>query len=144
LLENTDIPPKKLELSGVKFKIVLADDNEDILYLIKEILEPEFEVVATARDGPELLIAVEDFKPDVIILDINMPGMSGFEAMKRILEEDIDARIILLTAHKDRMLVEKGISAGAKGFVLKFTASEDLVPAVNEICQGNIYISPSI
>jgi DNA-binding NarL/FixJ family response regulator len=143
-LENTDIPPKKLELSGVKFKIVLADDNEDILYLIKEILEPEFEVVATARDGPELLIAVEDFKPDVIILDINMPGMSGFEAMKRILEEDIDARIILLTAHKDRMLVEKGISAGAKGFVLKFTASEDLVPAVNEICQGNIYISPSI
>jgi DNA-binding NarL/FixJ family response regulator len=142
-LENTEIP-QKLEVPGVKFKIVLADDNEDILYLIKEILEPEFEVVAMARNGPELLKAVEDFKPDVTILDINMPGMSGFEAMKRILEEDIDARIILITAHKDRMLVEKGISAGAKGFVLKFTASEDLVPAVNEVCQGNIYISASI
>lgn len=131
-------------MSPVNFKIVIADDNEDILYLIKEILEPEFYVVATARDGPELLKAVEDIKPDVIILDINMPGMSGFEAMKKILEEDIEARIILLTAHKDRMLVERGISAGAKGFVLKFTASEDLASAVNEVCQGNIYISPSI
>jgi DNA-binding NarL/FixJ family response regulator len=131
-------------VSPVNFKIVIADDNEDILYLIKEILEPEFYVVATARDGPELLKAVEDIKPDVIILDINMPGMSGFEAMKKILEEDIEARIILLTAHKDRMLVERGISAGAKGFVLKFTASEDLASAVNEVCQGNIYISPSI
>jgi DNA-binding NarL/FixJ family response regulator len=131
-------------VSSVKFKIIIADDNEDILYLIQEILEPEFDVVATARDGPELLKAVEDIKPDVFILDINMPGMSGFEAMKKILEEDIDARVILLTAHKDRTLVEKGISAGAKGFVLKFAASEDLVTAINEVCQGNIYISPSI
>jgi DNA-binding NarL/FixJ family response regulator len=131
-------------VSTIKFKIVLADDNEDILYIIKEILELEFEVVAAVRNGPELLKAVEDFKPDVIIIDINMPGMSGFEAMKKILDEDIEARVILLTAHKDRVLVEKAISAGARAFVLKFTAGEDLLHAVNEVCQGNIYISPSI
>jgi DNA-binding NarL/FixJ family response regulator len=131
-------------VTAVKIKIALADDNEEILCLIKEILEPEFEVVAMARDGPELLKVVEDFKPDVIIIDINMPGMSGFEVTKKILDEDIEARIILLTAHKDRKLVEKGFSVGAKGFVLKFTASEDLVPAVNEIYQGNRYVSPSI
>jgi DNA-binding NarL/FixJ family response regulator len=127
-----------------KIKIALADDNEEILYLIKEILEPEFEVVAAARDGPELLKAVNDFKPDVIIVDINMPEMSGYEVTRKILDKDIEARVILLTAHKNRKLVEKGFSEGAMGFVLKFTASEDLVPAVNEVFRGNRYISPSI
>jgi two-component system, NarL family, response regulator DegU len=127
-----------------KIKIALADDNEEILYLIKEILEPEFEVVAAARDGPELFKAVEDFKPDVIIVDINMPEMSGFEVMRKILDKHIDARVILLTAHKNRKLVEKGFLEGAMGFVLKFTAGKDLVPAINEVFQGNRFISPSI
>jgi two-component system, NarL family, response regulator DegU len=127
-----------------KTKIVIADDNEEILDLYKELLEMEFDVVAAAHDGPELLNAFKSFKPDVAIIDINMPEMSGFEVTRRIIEEDHNARIILLSAHKDRSMVEKGFSVGAKGFVLKITAGDDLVRAVYEISQGRTYISPSL
>jgi DNA-binding NarL/FixJ family response regulator len=143
-LGNIVTPQKIIMVTANKIKIALADDNDEMLYLIKEILEPEFEVVAAARDGPELLKAVEDLKPDVIIVDINMPEMSGYEVARKIVDKDIEARIILLTVHKDRGLVEIGFSVGAMGFVLKFTAINDLVPAVNEVFQGNRYISPAI
>ncbi len=125
-------------------KIALADDHEEMREILKEILEPEFEIVAAVQNGPELLKAVKNLQPDVIIVDINMPEMSGFEVTKRILNEDIEARIILLSAHKERIIVEKCFLAGAKGFVLKLTADDDLVNAVNEVINGNSYVSPSI
>ena len=128
----------------VKPRILLADDNEELLSLFKELLEPDFEVVATVRNGHELVNAFKIFKPDVSIVDINMPEMSGVDATRKIMEEDLDARVILLSAHHDRTIIEEGFSAGAKGFVLKLTADDDLVHAVNEINRGNTYISPYI
>jgi DNA-binding NarL/FixJ family response regulator len=125
-----------------KIRIVVADDHEEMLSLIKDILQPEFEVVATVWDGRELLQAVKNFKPDVIIADISMPDVSGIEATRRIVEEDLGARIILLSMHSDRRMVEEGISAGAKGYVSKLAAVRDLVPAVYEVIQGGFYISP--
>jgi len=127
-----------------KPRILIADDNEEMLFLFKEMLELDFDVVAAVHDGRELINAFKNFKPDVSIVDINMPEMSGFDATRKIIEEDLDARIILLSAHKDRSLVEEGFSAGAKGFVLKLTANDDLVRAVNEINRGNIFVSPSL
>jgi DNA-binding NarL/FixJ family response regulator len=127
-----------------KIKIVIADDHEVMLDIFKDILEPEFEVIGTARDGPHLLKAVKESNPDVIIVDINMPGMSGFDVTRKILREKMEARIILLSAHNDRSIVEEGFLAGAKGFVLKHTADEDLGNAVREIIHGNIYVSPTI
>jgi DNA-binding NarL/FixJ family response regulator len=127
-----------------RLKIVLADDHKEMLYILKDILEPEFEVVAAVRTGAVLLKAVKNLHPDVIIVDINMPEMSGFEVTRRILNEDIEARIILLSAHKDQSIVEKGFLTGAKGFVLKLTADEDLVHAIYEVINGNRYVSPSI
>jgi DNA-binding NarL/FixJ family response regulator len=127
-----------------KIRIVVADDHEEMLSLVKEVLQPEFEVVAAVRDGRDLLHAVKNFKPDVIIADITMPEMSGIEATRKIVEEDLEARIILLTMHNDRTMVEEGFSAGAKGYVLKLAASQELVPAVYEIIQGRLYISPLV
>ena len=112
--------------------------------MLKEILEPEFEIVAAVPNGSVLLKAVKNSQPDVVIVDINMPEMSGLEVTRRILNDDTKTRIILLTAHKDRSIVEKGFLAGAKGFVLKLTADEDLIDAVYEVINGNRYISPSI
>jgi DNA-binding NarL/FixJ family response regulator len=127
-----------------KIRIVVADDHEEMLSLVKEVLQPEFEVVAAVRDGRDLLHAVKNFKPDVIIADITMPEMSGIEATRKIVEEDLGARIILLTMHNDRTMVEEGFSAGAKGYVLKLAASQELVPAIYEIIQGGSYISPLV
>jgi DNA-binding NarL/FixJ family response regulator len=127
-----------------KIRIVVADDHEEMLSLVKEVLQPEFEVVAAVRDGRDLLHAVKNYKPDVIIADITMPEMSGIEATRKIVEEDLEARIILLTMHNDRTMVEEGFSAGAKGYVLKLAASQELVPAVYEIIQGRLYISPLV
>jgi DNA-binding NarL/FixJ family response regulator len=127
-----------------KIRIVVADDHEEMLSLVKEVLQPEFEVVAAVRDGRDLLHAVKNLKPDVIIADITMPEMSGIEATRKIVEEDLEARIILLTMHNDRTMVEEGFSAGAKGYVLKLSASQELVTAVYEIIQGGSYISPLV
>jgi PAS domain S-box-containing protein len=125
-------------------RIIVADDSEDMLNLLKDILEPEFEVVATVWDGRDLLQAVDNLKPDVIIADINMPEMSGIEATRRIVEEDPGAKIILLTIHSDRTIAEEGISAGAKGYVSKLAADRELGPAINDVIQGRIYISPLV
>jgi DNA-binding NarL/FixJ family response regulator len=125
-----------------KISIVVADDNEEMLSLCEEILQLEFEVVATVRDGRDLLQAVENFKPDVIIADISMPEISGIEATKRIITKNMGAKIILLTMHSNQRLVEEGISAGAMGYVFKMAAFRELVPAVHEVIQGRYYISP--
>jgi DNA-binding NarL/FixJ family response regulator len=127
-----------------KIRIVVADDHEEMLSLIKELLQPEFEVVATVRNGRDLLDAVKNFKPDVIIIDISMPGMSGIEATMRIVEEDPDARIILVSMYNHRSMLEEGISAGAKGYVYKLAAGRELVPAVYEVAEGGFYISPLV
>jgi DNA-binding NarL/FixJ family response regulator len=124
-----------------KIRIVVADDYEEMLSLVKDVLQSEFEVVAAVRDGRDLLQAVKNFKPDVIIANINMPEMSGIEATRIILEEDFDAKIILLTMYTDWKVVEVGISAGAKGYVFKLAAVQELVPAVYEVIEGRFYIS---
>jgi two-component system nitrate/nitrite response regulator NarL len=140
-MANARVPPIRI-VPVSKIRIVVADDHEEMLSLIKEVLQPEFEVVAAVRNGRDLLQAVKNFKPDVILADINMPEISGIEATMRIVEEDFEARIILLTMHTDRYMVEQGISAGAKGYVYKLAAVRDLVPAVYEVIQGGFYISP--
>ena len=122
-------------------RIVVADDNEDMLELLKDILEPEFEVIAAVRDGRDLLQAVKNFKPDIVITDISMPGMSGIEATRKLVEENTKAKIIILTVHTDRKIVDEGISAGANGYVFKLAAWRELALAINEIMQGNVYIS---
>jgi two-component system response regulator DegU len=131
-------------VSVSKFRIVVADDHEEMLSLVKEVLQLEFEVVAGVRNGRDLLNAVKNFRPDVIIADINMPEVSGIEATRRIVEEDPEARIILVTMHTDLTMVEEGISAGAKGYVYKLAVGRELMQAIYEIMQGGFYISPLV
>jgi DNA-binding NarL/FixJ family response regulator len=124
--------------------VLIADDHEDVLDDIRDLLEPEFDVVGTVGDGEALLSAAESLRPDVIVTDISMPRMNGIEAAREIIQRDPSSKIILMTVHKDPALVRQGFTAGVLGYVLKMKASHELSRAVYEVLQGNRYVSPLV
>jgi len=125
-------------------RVLLADDHLESAELLRGLLQPEFDVIAHVQDGLALLVAVERLSPDVIVSDISMPGLDGIQAADRILRRDPAARIVLVTVHDDRILVERGFETGVLGFVLKRTAGDELVPAVHSALRGERHISPTL
>ncbi len=93
-------------------------------------------------DGEALLEAARRLTPDVLVVDISMPNVSGIEAARRLRQDGIVSRIIFLTVHKDPALVEIAFQAGGMAYVLKSSAGEDLLPAIDEALHGHHYISP--
>ena len=104
----------------------------------------DFDIVGTVRDGQALIDAAHQLQPDVIIADIQMPVMGGLEALRQLRTDGVDVRIILLTAHSDAPLAAEAVRAGADGFVLKQTAAEELLTAIDEVLQGRVYVSPTL
>ena len=125
-----------------KIRVLLADDREDVLDAVRDLLEPEFDVVGKVGDGQALVSAAEALKPDVIITDISMPQMQGIDAAKTILQNTPGSRIILLSVHNDPVLVDRGLAAGVLGYVLKIKASQELVQAIHQVLSGIRYVSP--
>ncbi len=127
--------------------IMLADDHAVIRQGLKAIIEdldPELEVVAEAGNGRELLDLASEKAADVYLLDISMPVLNGIEAMIRLVKDDPTAKVIILSMYKDKILVEKAIKNGARGYVLKESAGEELVKAIEEVYRGQYYFSPAI
>ena len=122
-------------------RIIIADDHPGVLEDVRDLLEPEFDVVRAVRDGELLVSAVDELKPDVVITDVSMPRLSGIEAARRIVQKDSRSRIILLTVHDDAAMVAQGLAAGARGYVIKEKAGRDLADAVRSVLQGNRYVS---
>jgi DNA-binding NarL/FixJ family response regulator len=112
--------------------------------LLRALLEPEFQVVADVSDGDALVSAAEQFAPDVIVTDITMPGMDGIEATILIRERNPAIRIVFVTVHVNSALVERGLAAGALGYVVKRMAGDDLVPAVHAALGGQRFVSAVI
>ncbi len=127
-----------------QIRVLIADDHEEVLDDLRDMLEPEFKVVGAVSNGRALLTAAETLKPDVIVTDISMPEMSGIEAARKIIEKDPDSRIVLLTMHNDRALVEQGCAAGALGYSLKVKANQELPLAIYQALDGKRYISPQV
>ncbi len=127
-----------------QIRVLIADDHEEVLDDLRDMLEPEFKVVGAVSNGLALLSAAETLKPDVIVTDISMPEMSGIEAARKIIEKDPDSRIVLLTMHNDRALVEQGFAAGALGYSLKVKANQELPLAIYQALDGKRYISPQV
>jgi DNA-binding NarL/FixJ family response regulator len=123
-------------------RLVLADDHNGTAELLRDLLEPEFDVVAQVQDGFALVIAAERCSPDVIVSDISMPGLDGISAAAAILRRNPAARIVFVTVHNDPILVERGLETGALGYVVKSTAGEELLPAVRSALRGERHISP--
>jgi two-component system, NarL family, response regulator len=124
-------------------RILLVDDHHMVRVGLKAILslEPEFRVAGEAEDGPGALELFRKSIPDITMMDLRMPGMSGVEATTAILKEFPGARIIMLTTYDGDEDVYRGLKAGAKGYVLKRVRSDELVNAIKAVHAGGQYLS---
>ena len=125
-------------------RLLLADDHADTRRLLRAVLEPEFEVVADVGDGQALITAAWRLAPDIIVTDISMPGVDGIMAATSILRANPTARIVFVTVNGDTSLVERSLSTGALGYVLKLAAGDELVPAVRAALEGERYVSRTL
>lgn len=124
--------------------ILLADDDKALLERVRQWLEPEFEVVGKITDGKALISAAKQLQPDLIVADISMPCINGFQAAKQIKQEQPDARILFFTVHEEPVLVSEALAIGVTGYVVKRSAAADLVPALREVLQGRCFVSPAV
>jgi DNA-binding NarL/FixJ family response regulator len=111
---------------------------------LRSLLCDEFELLGTVANGRELVEFAFELKPDVILVDISMPVLNGFDAVRELRKRGSASRIIFLTMHNDATFVAEALRCGASGYVLKQAAGEELVNAIREVAQGNNYISPLI
>ena len=125
-------------------RILIADDCELLLDELAAQIGEEFEVVGKAHDGAELVAIAKDLEPDVVVTDIRMPGIDGIEATRRLMLSRPTSCIVLLSMHSDLSLVQKGLEAGACGYVLKIFAGDDLDTAIRAALDRRIFISPAI
>jgi DNA-binding NarL/FixJ family response regulator len=124
--------------------ILLADDKEEMRRTVTQLLEGEFHIVGVVENGERVLELALSLAPDVLVLDICMPGLSGIEAAIRLKESGSPARVIFLTVHEDADFLEAALSVGALGYVLKPAVARDLLPAIRKALAGNIFVSPSM
>ena len=127
----------------VRPRVLLVDDDAGVLKAISRTLATEFEVVATVTDGRKALDAVPRLDPDVVVLDISMPGLTGFQTAEELKRLGSRAKIVFLTMHQGDDFVSKAIRCGAMGYVLKTLASSDLTPALHHALAGRQYL-PSL
>ncbi len=123
-------------------RIILADDHVMLLDAIKNLLEPEFEIVGTFHDGHALLNSAAELNPDVIVLDIGMPKMNGLSAGQRLKQELPNVKLIYLTMNLDPDLAAEAFRLGASGYVVKNSAATELVHGIREVLRGRSYITP--
>ena len=125
----------------VRPRVLIADDHDALLQRVSALLAREFEVIGAVHDGAQLVAAEAALEPDVLIVDISMPGMSGLEATSRIRRRGSHAAVVCLTAHAECDIVEAAIQAGALGYVVKTSLVHDLVPAIRAALEGRQFIS---
>ena len=125
-------------------KVLLADDHAMVVEGLAALLNERFNPVATVGAGSALLDAARKLRPDVIISDMAMPVLSGLEALRRLKAVKSAAKVIILTMHADPDLAAEAFRAGASGYVLKLSAGEELVTAIEDVVQGRTYLTPLI
>ena len=128
-------------------RVLLADDHAVVRDGIKSVIEKMgkgITVVGEATDGRELLKTAKTTRADVYIIDIAMPNLSGMEAMERLLKQNPQARVLILSMYYEKILVERAFRSGARGYLIKESASDEIVRAIREIYQGRYFLSPRI
>jgi DNA-binding NarL/FixJ family response regulator len=124
--------------------VLLADDHRMVTEGLKALLSDEFELVGVAEDGRTMVEAAEQLRPDVIVADISMPNLNGFEALARLKKSCPDVRVVFLTMHQNASYARRALDAGASAFVVKHAAPEELVLAIRAALRGATFITPSL
>lgn len=129
-----------------KIRLMLVDDHEVIRVGLKTFLQtqPDFEVVAEAGNGEDAVDRAMESHPDVILMDITMPGVDGMEATRRLRVLCPKCLVLALTVHDDKQYLMQMLAAGASGYITKQAAAEELVEAIHTIASGNVYLQPAL
>jgi len=127
-------------------RVALADDHKIVRDGLKSLLDqcPDIEVAAVADNGRQLLAMVETAQPDVVLLDVSMPEMNGIDVVRKLSASCPTVKVVMLSMHSDRRFVTESLNAGARGYLLKDSAFEELVMAIVAVNSGEFYLSPKI
>ena len=126
----------------MKVRLFLVDDHPIVRSGLRMLFqaEPDLEIVGEADGGAEAIVAVQKLRPDVVIMDVAMPGVNGIEATRRIKEIAPETAVLALTMHEDEQYFFEMLKAGASGYIPKRAAPDDLVAAVRVVAQGNVFL----
>lgn len=127
-----------------KIRVLLAEDHVMVREGLRQLLAERVDVVGTVGDGRSLLAASEQLRPDVVLLDISMPQLNGFDAAQHLRRASPHVRVIFVTMHVDPAYVEAALRTGACGYVVKSAASSELLTALDAALRGEIYLSPQV
>ena len=129
-----------------QINVMLVDDHAVVRMGFKMLLETtaDIKVIAEAENGENAIKAYMEHKPNIVVMDITMPGMGGLEAIERILAKDSSARILVLSAHEDSVHPKRVLNAGAMGYLTKRSAAEELIKAIRVVASGKKYIEASV
>lgn len=127
-------------------RILIADDHGVLRAGLRALLsaESELEVVDEASNGEEALALATELQPDVILLDISMPGSSGIDVTRRLKQTLPQARVLILTVHEDEGLLQEAIQAGASGYIIKRAVESELIDAIRAVWRGDLYVHPAM
>jgi len=133
-------------MAAARIGVMLVDDHAVVRMGFRLLLDaaPDMRVVAEADSGEEAMRRLDEARPEVVVMDISMPGIGGLEAVRRILAKEPGARILVLSAHEDAMHARRTLKAGAAGYLTKRSAAEALIRAIREVCQGKTFLEPQI
>ena len=127
-----------------RVRILLADDHTLFCNLLRDLLEPEYEVVGSVSDGRELLKAADSLRPDVVLVDIGMPSLNGLDAGRRLKQANPRVKLIYLTMNNNIEYAREALQAGASAFILKNSKSSELLHAIRDALKGVSYMAPEI
>ena len=129
-----------------KIRILICDDHTLFVEGVKAMLRSEtsLEIVGEARDGRRVVDLVKQLKPDVVLMDVSMPDMNGFDATRRVHEFDEKVKVLMLTMHDEEELVARCLEAGAAGYIMKDAPASQLLYAIETVHKGERYLSPNV
>jgi DNA-binding NarL/FixJ family response regulator len=129
------------ELSAARKRVLVADDQTRMLEVVTNLLEESFDVIGLVSDGRAALEEVLALEPDLVVLDVSMPGMSGIGVAKELRQRSNTAIIVFLTVHEDAQIMASCLAAGGSGYIVKEFMDSDLIFALNEALAGRVFVS---